>query len=317
MSGYQLWSDEIEAMRPEAREMVDKGFAALGEALGRTGSPPADPLERARHMRDSHARNVQLLPECADREIAGVRCRITTPDDGPARAVYLHFHGGGMVAGGLDTHDAMARTLAGEAACAVVAADYRLAPEHKFPAAFDDCRAALRWVGENADRLGLDRERVGVAGDSVGGGLAAAVALATRGLPRLKLQVLLYPVLDPAGETGSRREFASGYFLDRETVARDLTDYCPPGVDRTDPRLAPLRAADFRDLPPAIIVTAGHDPMRDEGETYAAALTAAGVAVVRQPYPGMIHHFLGLGGVIHHAQEAWREIGVEIRHALG
>jgi acetyl esterase/lipase len=241
------------------------------------------------------------------------RCRV----GGAATPALVFFHGGGMVAGGLDTHDAMARTIAGEAACAVVAADYRLAPEHKFPAAFDDCQAALRWVGENADRLGLDRERVGVAGDSVGGGLAAAVALATRGLPRLKLQVLLYPVLDPAGETGSRREFASGYFLDRETVARDLTDYCPPGVDRTDPRLAPLRAADFRDLPPAIIVTAGHDPMRDEGETYAAALTAAGVAVVRQPHPGMIHHFLGLGGVIHHAQEAWREIGVEIRHALG
>ncbi|HVV92459.1 MAG TPA: alpha/beta hydrolase [Hyphomicrobiales bacterium] len=231
----------------------------------------------------------------------------------------VFFHGGGLVAGSLETHDAMVRTLAAEAGCAVVAVGYRLAPEHRFPAAFEDCATALRRVAEHAARLGLDPHRVGVAGDSVGGGLAAAVALAARdgGGPRLALQVLLYPVLDQSRETASRREFARGYFLDRETVARDLADCCPPGTDLADPRLSPLRAADLGNLPPAIVVTAGHDPMRDEGEAYADALAAAGVSVVRQPYPGMIHHFLGLGAAIPHAREAWRDLGAAIRRALG
>jgi acetyl esterase/lipase len=229
----------------------------------------------------------------------------------------VFFHGGGLVAGGLDTHDAMCGTLAVEGGCAVIAVDYRRAPEHRFPAAIEDCAAATRWAAENAAALGLDVDRLGVAGDSAGGGLAAAVCqIARGGDPRLVLQLLLYPVLDPAGETASRRAFASGYFLDGATIRRDLADYCPPGTNLADPRLAPLRAADFSGLPPAIVHTAGYDPMRDEGEAYADLLAAAGVPVVRHQHAGMIHHFLGLGGVIAYARAAWRAIGADVREAL-
>jgi acetyl esterase len=229
----------------------------------------------------------------------------------------VFFHGGGWVAGSLESHDGFCRRLANESGCRVIAVDYRLAPEHPFPFGLDDGFAATSYIARNPKQFGIDPERLGIAGDSAGGGLAAVICRMARdaGGPKLAFQLLLCPILDVATEAASRLELADGYFLDRETLLRDLELYCPPEL-RVDPRLSPLRADDLAGLPPALIHTGQFDPFGDEGEAYAAKLSAAGVKVQGRSHPGMIHYFYCMPRMIPYAHEAIHQIGAEIRYAV-
>jgi acetyl esterase len=229
----------------------------------------------------------------------------------------IYFHGGGWVSGGFESHDAICRALAREGRCRIIAVDYRLAPEHRFPAAVEDCRAAVAILIAQASRFGLDPGRLGVAGDSAGGNLAVVVCqLAREGGPKIALQVLLCPVMDALGHTQSRRLLGSDHFLEEPMMVRYWEHYRVDGLGPDDPRVSPLRANDFRDLPPALIHTAQYDPLCDEGALYAVELARAGVKVRHCQHPGMIHHFYGLGGVIPYAATALAMIGAEIREAF-
>jgi acetyl esterase/lipase len=227
----------------------------------------------------------------------------------------VYFHGGGWVAGGLDTHESLCRRLAASTGVKILAVDYRLAPEHPFPAAVEDAIAATCWTAGHAAELGLEPGRLAVGGDSVGGGLAAVVARAPAA-PPLALQLLICPVLDLAGETESRRDFAEGYFLDRGAVAEDLRDYCGEGADLRDPRLSPLLAPDFAGMPPALIHAAQYDPFRDEAAAYAQRLDAAGVAARFTCWAGLIHYFYCLERAIGGAAPAIDGIGAQLAEAL-
>jgi acetyl esterase len=230
----------------------------------------------------------------------------------------IYFHGGGLVAGTVATHDWIARTLANSGACRVVSVDYRLAPEHPFPAALDDALAAVTHIAAHAVHFGIDGSRLGICGDSAGGTLAAATAQAVAriGSPRLALQVLICPILDYSRATPSRRDLASGYLIDQATLDHDLLHYAPPGADPADPRISPLRADDVAGLPLTLIHTAEFDPLRDEGRDYFERLRRAHSAVSYTCHPGMIHLFYGLGAVIPYARTAFEQIGGEIRAAL-
>jgi acetyl esterase/lipase len=239
------------------------------------------------------------------------------PADWPAPAL-IFFRGGGCIFGSIDTHDGLCRVLATQSGCAVVSVGYRQAPEHKFPAAVEDSWAAIRWFAAHASALSLDPARLAIGGDSAGGALAAAacqMAARNKG-PRLALQVLFCPVMDVKADTPSRRDFAEGYFLTHATMDWMLSHYCQPGTDLNDPRLSPLRAADFSGLPSAHIHTAEFDPLRDEGEVYALALRRGGVAVSYTCHAGMIHHFYGMAGVIPAARAALKAAALAMREAL-
>jgi len=230
----------------------------------------------------------------------------------------VYFHGGGFVAGSLHTHDGICRSLANASGCRLVAVDYRLGPEARFPAAVEDACAATRWVADHGSLLGIDARRLGVCGDSAGATLAAVVAqtLAAASPPLLAFQFLLCPILDYRAETASRETFGSGHFLERETLEHDLRHYLGEGADPADPRISPLRARCLDGLPPAVIHTAECDPLRDEGAEYAARLEAAGVSASYRCHSGMIHLFYALGGVIPYAAEAYRHMGADIRALL-
>jgi acetyl esterase len=230
----------------------------------------------------------------------------------------VFFHGGGLVAGTLDTHDPICRSLANASGCRVLSIGYRLAPEHRFPAAVADGSAAVAWVSAHAAALGIDRQRLGIAGDSAGATLAAVVCqeLHAAGTLRLAFQFLLCPITDFAAETESRRSFASGYLVDRDTLEHDLRHYLPPGTDRADPRVSPLHAAHLRQLPPTVVHTAEYDPLRDEGQAYAARLSDAGVRTIYRCHPGMIHLFYGIAGVIRGTAAAYALMGADIRTLL-
>ena len=248
-----------------------------------------------------------------------ITLRIYSPlgDPAPRLPGILFFHGGGWVAGSLETHDGFCRRLANESGCRLVAVDYRLAPEHEFPSGLEDCVSALRHVANHAGAFGIDPKRLGVAGDSAGGGLAAALCRINRdsGGPAIAFQLLLCPILDVCGESAARHELADGYFLDRETLLRDLELYCP-GADRSDPRLSPLLAADLAGLPPAFIHTGQFDPFGDEGEAYAALLQQAGVPTHGRTHRGMIHYFYCMPRMVPYAHNLMQAIGAEIRYAV-
>jgi acetyl esterase/lipase len=229
----------------------------------------------------------------------------------------VFFHGGGWVAGSVDTHDGLCRRLSNETGCRVISVEYRLAPEHPFPQGLNDGYAAVAHIMSNAREFGVDPARLGVAGDSAGATLAAAICRTARdgGGPRIAFQLLICPILDVLGEAASRRELSEGYFLDREMLMRDLELYCP-GAERADPRLSPLCATEYDDLPAAFIHTAQFDPFADEGEAYAQRLGAAGIAVHGVAHPGMIHLFYCMPRMIPYALDAPRIIGAELRYAM-
>jgi acetyl esterase/lipase len=230
----------------------------------------------------------------------------------------VYFHGGGWVAGSIDTHDAIARALAAAGACRVVSVGYRLAPEHRFPAAVEDARAAVSYLAAHAADFDLDTNRLGVCGDSAGGTLAALTCqhLARMGSFRPVVQLLLCPILDCAPGANDGRDFSGGDPVDRATLEHDLEHYLPPGVDPGDERLSPLSATDLAGLPPTLIHTAECDPLRTDGERYQRRLQEAGVPLTYHCHPGMIHLFYGLGGVIPYARRALEAMGADLRRGL-
>jgi acetyl esterase/lipase len=231
----------------------------------------------------------------------------------------LFFHGGGLVAGTLDTHDPICRALSNASGCRVLSVDYRLAPEHRFPAAIADGCAAVRWIAAHAEELYIDREQLGVSGDSAGATLAAVVChtMMAEGQVPLAFQFLLCPIMDLAAETDSRRSLAEGYLVDRDTLEHDLRHYLAPDAERADPRVSPLRAEDMSGLPPTVVHTAEFDPLRDEGQAYAERLRQAGVRTLYRCHPGMIHLFYGMRGLIAYAGVAFAQMGADIRSLLG
>jgi acetyl esterase/lipase len=236
----------------------------------------------------------------------------------PARPTVAYFHGGGWVQGDLETHHGLCARLALGAAAIIVAVDYRLAPEHKFPAAVEDCFTAYRWLRSHAAELGGDPARVAVAGDSAGGNLAAVVSQLARGagLPVPACQVLIYPAVDFGLSTDSHRELADGHIIPRDRVLWYTEQYLSTDADRNDPRASPLRATGLHGQPPTLIITAGFDPLRDEGHDYAERLRAAGVDVTYHEYAGQIHAFVSLTKVIPQGMTCTWEIGAFLKQHL-
>jgi acetyl esterase/lipase len=222
----------------------------------------------------------------------------------------VYFHGGGWVVGDLDTHEAICRTLANPASCVVASVDYRCAPECRYPTAAEDAYAATCWIAEHAGELGVDARRLALCGDSAGGNLAAVVPLMARdrGGPRVALQVLVYPVTDCDLDTPSYRENATGYILTREGMRWYWEQYAPGLAERREPYASPLRASSLAALPPALVVTAEYDPLRDDGELYARRLAEAGVPVALSRYAGLVHSFFRLTNVLDAARAAVREV---------
>jgi acetyl esterase len=260
-----------------------------------------------------------------DRRIPGpgqdLTIRVYEPREtkpGEKLPVLLWFHGGGFVIGNLDTHDHACRALATQADCLVVAVDYRLAPESKFPAAVDDCIATLRWLALHAVEIGGDPGRIAVGGDSAGGNLAAVCAILARndGYPKLAFQLLIYPCTAPEPETASHRKFADGYLLTRNNITWFYRQYVRSQKEFNDFRFAPLVAEDLSNLPPALVLVAGYDPLRDEGVDYARRLIEAGNRVTLANYEGMIHGFLLMGGALDAARRALRESAQALREAF-
>jgi acetyl esterase len=246
---------------------------------------------------------------------ADIPVRIYTPAGNTPFAGLVYFHGGGWVIGSIETHDNLCRSIANTAECVVVSVEYRLAPEHRFPAAVDDAYAATCWVAEQADRLGIDRRRIAVGGDSAGGNLAAVVALMARDRegPSLALQSLLYPITDRDLSTPSYLKYSDGYLLTRDGMAWFWNHYLPEGVSPDNPYISPLRARDLRGLPPALVITAECDPLCDEGNAYARRLEEAGVSVTLSCYPGMIHGFVRRNRLLDQGQRGLEEMAAAIR----
>jgi acetyl esterase len=250
----------------------------------------------------------------------GVRCyRPSGSQPATPLPAFVFFHGGGWVFGNLDSHDALCRSLCNAARCAVIAVDYRLAPEHRFPAAVEDTLAAIRYLAEHGKRHDIDGSRIAAGGDSAGGNLAAVAALAFRdqGGPRLALQVLLYAVTDFSLESPSYATLGQGYMLTLDRMRFFRSQYLNGPADIADWRASPLRAQDLSRLPPALVLTASHDPLIDEAKAYADRLAAAGVEVTYRCYPGVVHGFMTMAGAINLGRKAIDETAASIRRALG
>jgi acetyl esterase len=234
------------------------------------------------------------------------------------RPLIVYFHGGGWTIGDLDTCDSVCRFLALEVPATVLSVEYRLAPEHPFPAAVEDALAAFRWAAVGNTRLGVDPGRIAVAGDSAGGNLAAAVSLLSRDGegPAPAMQALIYPVTDAVGGQSSREEFARGFLLTKADMDWFERHYLPPGTDHADPRVSMLRAEELSGLAPAYVTTAGFDPLRDEGEAYADRMRDAGVEVTLQRHPGLIHGFANMTAVSPTARAAMLDLAGALRTGL-
>jgi acetyl esterase len=304
---------------PQAQAFLDQMAAA--------GVPTIDEL-RVSDMRQllvalgSSNTEPEKVDDVSNREIPGpagaIPVRVYKPNATGPLPILVYFHGGGWVAGNLDTADAICRGLANAAECLVISVEYRLAPEHKFPAALDDCYVAVQWIAANAAQFGGDSSRLAVGGDSVGGNLAAVVTQVARdrGGPPLLFQLLVYPVTDFSFDTVSYRENAEGYMLTRDVMIWFWNHYLPAQSDGDSPQASPLRSRDLRGLPPALVITAGFDPLRDEGEAYASRLRDAGVAVVVRRYDTMIHGFFGLPSIFEQGKAAIAEAGKSLRAAF-
>lgn len=282
--------------------------------------------EAARQLFDRMAPMLDLpkAPLAAEEDIrligkgGALPARLFRPQDAASPApLILFLHGGGFVIGSVRSYAHLCGHIAAETGAVVLSLDYRLAPEHVFPAAVEDCLSALAFVREAADRLGIDPARIFVAGDSAGGNLAAVTALADRdgdaGAPALAGQILAYPVTDMLHEHPSRETFAEGLFLENETMRWFAGHYLPEKTDRGDWRASPLHANSHQALPPALLLIAGLDPLSDEGRAYGGRLRAAGVPTETEEFPGLIHGFLSMGAVIPEARQAIERIARFVR----
>jgi acetyl esterase len=305
---------------PQVQSILD--FIAAAEG------PPREEIDPA-ELRQSYAALslVESRPEMAsvtDHLVPGpggdipVRVYVPTDEPGP-RPVLVYFHGGGWVIGSVETHDGTVRAVAEGSGVTVVSVDYRLAPENPFPAAIEDCLAAVRWVVQHAGELAIDPDRLALGGDSAGGNLAAIAAqeLKAAGDASVRFQLLVYPVTDGTMAHPSIDENAEGYFLTKATMAWFWQQYVGDG-DRTGPRVSPLHARDeaLAAAPPTLVITAEYDPLRDEGEAYAARLAAAGIDTTATRYDGMIHGFFSLRDLIPEGKAAVDQACEALRTAL-
>src|SRR3954470_17537717 len=247
-----------------------------------------------------------------------IPARLYTPAEEAVLPVVIYFHGGGWCIGNITSHDGVCRKLANQSGLTVVSVDYRLAPENKFPCAAEDCFAATKWVPDNAEQRKVDASRMAVAGDSAGGNMAAVTSIMARdrGEPQIAFQLLIYPVVDGTMSFPSYKENAEGKLLTARDMAFFYDNYAGDGVDRKDPLLSPLYAPDLTKLPPALVMTAEYDPLRDEGEAYADALQQAGVEARSSRYDGMIHGFFGLEAVVPASAAAMEEATAALKYWL-
>jgi acetyl esterase/lipase len=297
------------------------------EYLARLGLPPIDkisPAEARRQYREVRATLKPPAPELpdvrdlkADGKGGPIALRLYRPADGLLPA-FVFFHGGGWVVGDLDTHDVVCRQIARDARVAVVAVDYRLAPEDPFPAASDDAWSATTWIAAHAEDLGIDSARIAVGGDSAGAGLAAVVALMARDSRKLRLalQVLVYPVVDLRAESVSYSKYAEGYLLTRAAMRWFIAQYAPTPQAVNDWHASPLLAPWVHGVAPALIITAELDPLIDEGDAYARRLRGARVPVDYHVVPGMVHGFLTMGGKVDAANRIIVDVASALRQAF-
>jgi acetyl esterase len=309
---------------PEIRAFLQRQAAAADPAAPPLARQPAESLRRQFNANlltfDSAAEPVASV---AERAITGgggapIQVRIYTPPGSAPFPALVYFHGGGWVVGNLDTHDSCCRSLANGARCVVLSVDYRLAPENRFPAAAEDACAALCYASAAANDLGIDARLIAVGGDSAGGNLATVACLMARdrGGPRPVYQLLVYPVTNHDYTTASYREDRQGYFLTEEKMRFFWSSYLGDESDGSHPYASPLRAPSLAGLPAALVITAGYDPLRDEGEAYALRLRDAGVAVRISRYETTIQAFFVMGAITRRAHEARAEAAAALRNAF-
>lgn len=303
---------------PQVRVILDQMAAAgllssekmsVEEARASSKARPAAAPEPVARVED------RLLPGPA----GDLPIRVYTPEGTGPFPILIFFHGGGWVIGDIDTTDPVCRTLTNRAGRVTVSVGYRLAPEHKFPAGAEDCYAATRWVADHGAEIGGDPARIAITGTSAGANLAAAVALMARdrGGPPIAFQLLVYPVANYDFNTGSYQENAEGYFLTRDRMVWFWNHYLERPEDGCHPYASPLQAVDLSGLPPAFVITAEYDPLRDEGEEYAARLKAAGVPVEVRRYDGVVHGFFQWAHALDKAKQAQEEAARALREAFG
>jgi acetyl esterase len=311
------------ALHPQCKFVIDQMTAG--------GGPPMEQLtpQEIRADRVAHADVMALLggplqevARVEDRTIPGpaqpIPIRVYRPAAGNNLPAVVYYHGGGWVFGNLDSVDRSCRALANASGCVIISVDYRLAPEHKFPAAVEDADAALRYVAEHAGEFNIDPNRIAVGGDSAGGNLAAVVCLMARdrGGPKVAFQLLVYPVTDYADDRPSSHEFAQGYFLTRPMMDYFWGHYLIGPEDGRHPHASPIQAESLAGLPPAMVITAECDPIRDQGEAYAQRLRDCGVSVLVKRYEGAIHAFFNLAGVIDAGKQAIADSAATLKTAL-
>jgi acetyl esterase len=310
------------ALDPQARAVIDLAIKSGRPAYNTLA--PKEARQLFRETRPAATPTPREIGAVRDLTVDGpggpIPLRVYRPAGvaaGTALPVLVYYHGGGWVIGDLDTHDVQCRQLTAEAGITVVAVDYRLAPEHKFPAAVDDAVASFHWLAEQGVELGIDPARIVIAGDSAGGTLAAVVSQLVRGQPRSPcLQWLIYPATDLAADLPSHRSCAKDFLLTQDDMQWFSTLYLNDPSEIADPRISPLRAADLSGLPPALIFTAGFDPLRDEGQAYADRLTAAGVKTIHREFDSLIHGFVGMRGALQAAARAMDDMVAGLRHEL-
>ena len=298
-------------LHPQAQAVAD-----FYKATRTTPFEELQPTEARALYNAGQIPSTEVVHEIRDVQAGSIPCRLYRPSAQTDLGLLVFFHGGGWVIGDLNSHDGVCRSLANKSGHAVLAVDYRLAPEHKFPAAFDDCAEALKWAYDNASALGIDNTRMAVGGDSAGGNLAAAVALAE--VVPLKFQMLIYPAVDMSMESPSINENANAPILTKSVMAWFVNHYMNSDSDRTNINASPMLASDeqLKRMPPAIVITAQYDPLRDEGEAYGKRLVENGVSTTITRYNGAFHGFFNMITILDDAQSAHAQASTLLKKYL-